>query len=41
MPAVRSRSLSTTFTPVGGRVDVTAQAQNVTLAGDLVNEALA
>ena len=35
------RSLSTTFTPVDGRVDVTAQAQNVTLAGDLVSEAMA
>lgn len=35
------RSLSTTFTPTGGRVDVTAQAQNVTLGGDLVNEATA
>ncbi len=34
------RSLSTTFTPVDGHVDVTAQAQNVTLAGDLVNAAM-
>lgn len=34
------RSLSTTFAATGSGVDVTAQAQNVTLAGDLVQEAV-
>jgi hypothetical protein len=29
-------NLSTTFTPTGGGVDVTASGQNVTLAGDLI-----
>jgi len=34
------RSLSTTFAASGSSVDVTGQAQNVTLAGDLVSGAL-
>jgi hypothetical protein len=32
-------NLTTTFTPAGGGVDVTASGQNVTLAGDLINGA--